>query len=67
MSNKLTEYFTLAKRYREATTNALVRKTILEIGMPNLLATTGNPSIRKSISKFIQENTNDYTVSTARS
>ena len=55
MSDRLREYFVLASKFRSSH-NLLIRKTILEKGMPTLLSGTGNERLRLSISKFIQEN-----------
>jgi hypothetical protein len=56
MSDRLNQYFNLVSNYRK-TTNPIKRKIILEQGMPMLAAGTGSVRLRKSISKFIEENT----------
>ncbi len=65
MSERLTQYFTLARKFR-LSDNLLVRKTILEKGMPTLLSGTGNERLRKQIQKFIQENKDAITYQSTR-
>ena len=65
MSDRLKTYFILASKFR-ASNNLLVRKTILEKGMPTLLSGTGNERLRLAISKFIQENKDALTNPTTR-
>ena len=63
MLERLSSYFSLAHRYR-STNKVLVRKAILDKGMPELLAKTGHPKLRGAILRFIKENTDEQSTGT---
>lgn len=64
MSHDLTKFFTLASNYR--TSNIISQRIILTEAMPSLASTTRSQRLKGAISKFLQENANEYRTSDIR-